>query len=120
MTDLSLQGRLSGPGTGATSKAGLHGGQQGAGPEQNIASSKDTANAGSLGRVLFVTSNFPRWNGDTTTPFVLHLAQDLQAVGWAVEVLAPHAPGAARQEVLDGITVHRFRYFWPEAWQSVC
>lgn len=24
-------------------------------------------------RILCVTSNFPRWSGDSTTPFVLHL-----------------------------------------------
>ena len=120
MTELSLQGRLSGPDTGVTDQAGLDGGQQGRSPEQCIASDKAAANAGGLGRILFVTSNFPRWGGDTTTPFVLHLAQDLQEIGWAVEVLAPHAAGAARHEVLDGVPVHRFRYFWPEAWQSVC
>ena len=72
------------------------------------------------GRVCLVTSNFPRWEGDATTPFVLHLAQDLIELGWEVEVLAPHAPGAARHEVLHGVPVWRFRYFWPEGQQSVC
>lgn len=72
------------------------------------------------GRVLCVTSNFPRWQGDSTTPFVLTLAHDLQALGWQVDVLAPHAPGAARQETLDGIQVERFRYCWPETRQTVC
>lgn len=72
------------------------------------------------GRVLMVTSNFPRWSGDSTTPFVLHLAQDLQALGWEILVLAPHAPGAALAEDLDGVRVERFRYLWPEALQTVC
>jgi glycosyltransferase involved in cell wall biosynthesis len=72
------------------------------------------------GRVLLVTSNFPRWAGDSTTPFVLHLAQDLIALGWEVEVLAPHAPGAARRERLDGVPVTRFRYLWPERLETVC
>jgi len=49
------------------------------------------------GHILCVTSNFPRWAGDSTTPFVLHLAEDLQALGWQVDVLAPHAPGATRR-----------------------
>jgi glycosyltransferase involved in cell wall biosynthesis len=70
--------------------------------------------------VLFVTSNFPRWEGDSTTPFVLHLAQDLQALGWHIRVLAPHAPGAARNEVLGGVQVERFRYLLPESLQTVC
>ncbi len=72
------------------------------------------------GRILCSTSNFPRWAGDSTTPFVLHLAQDLQALGWQVDVLAPHAPGAAYHEQLDGVRVARFRYLWPEYLQTVC
>jgi phosphatidylinositol alpha-1,6-mannosyltransferase len=71
-------------------------------------------------RVLFLTSNFPRWGGDSTTPFVLHLASDLRELGWDVHVLAPHAPGAARQEVLAGVPVRRFRYLAPERAQTVC
>lgn len=72
------------------------------------------------GEILFVTSSYPRWHGDATTPFIHHLAQDLRALGWDVHVLAPHAPGAAHEEVLDGVPVHRFRYFWPESLQTVC
>ena len=71
-------------------------------------------------RVLFVTSNFPRWQGDSTTPFVLHLAQDLIKIGWEVDVLAPHAPGAKKHEIIDGVNVERFQYLWPEKLQTVC
>lgn len=71
-------------------------------------------------RVLLVTSNYPRWEGDSTTPFVSHLAQDLAAKGWEVDVLAPHAPGAARRETLDNLKVRRFRYLLPESQQTVC
>ena len=70
--------------------------------------------------VTFLTSNYPRWEGDSTTPFVLHLARDLRDEGWDVDVLAPHYPGAARDEVLDGVPVHRFRYLLPESAQTVC
>jgi phosphatidyl-myo-inositol dimannoside synthase len=72
------------------------------------------------GRVLFLTSNYPRWAGDTTTPFVHDLAVDLGARGWQVRVLAPHAPGAARDETIDGVQVHRFRYLVPASAQTVC
>jgi glycosyltransferase involved in cell wall biosynthesis len=71
-------------------------------------------------RVLFVTSNFPRWPGDSTTPFILHLARDLRSLGWDVRVLAPHAPGARRAEHIDGVPVERFRYLWPESLQTLC
>lgn len=70
-------------------------------------------------RVLLVTSNFPRWPGDSTTPFVLNLAVDLQAEGWQVDILAPHAPDALRHEVIDGVKVRRFRYLFPESQQTV-
>ncbi len=60
--------------------------------------------------LLMLTSNLPRWAGDSTTPFVLHLAQDLLELGWTVDVLAPHAAGAATDEDMGGVRVHRFRY----------
>ncbi|MGB5835269.1 MAG: glycosyltransferase family 4 protein [Thiohalocapsa sp.] len=72
------------------------------------------------GRLLCVTSNFPRWSGDSTTPFVLNLAQDLQSLGWEVNVLAPHAPQAARDEIIQGVRVERFRYLRPVRQQTVC
>lgn len=72
------------------------------------------------GRILLTTSNFPRWAGDSTTPFILNLAQDLQSLGWQVEVLAPHAPGAALHECLMGVSVNRYRYLWPETLETVC
>lgn len=71
-------------------------------------------------RVLCVTSNFPRWEGDSTTPFVLHLAQDLKEHGWEVDVVAPHAPGAELTEVLGGVRVERFRYAFRESAETVC
>jgi phosphatidyl-myo-inositol dimannoside synthase len=72
------------------------------------------------GRVLCLTSNFPRWPGDSTTAFALHLAADLQEIGWEVDVLAPHDDGAARSEVMGGVRVERFRYLWPVSAQTVC
>ena len=72
------------------------------------------------GKVLVLTSNFPRWSGDSTTPFILHLSQDLSALGWEIHILAPHAPGSRTKETLDGVPVERFRYLWPERLQTVC
>lgn len=72
------------------------------------------------GRILCLTSNFPRWKGDSTTPFVLHLAQDLKRLGWKVDVLAPHAPDTARREKIGGVQVERFQYLWPAGAETVC
>ncbi len=72
------------------------------------------------GRVLTLTSNFPRWHADSTTPFVLHLARNLQKLGWRVDILAPHAHGAAKTETIDGVRVKRFQYLWPASRQTIC
>lgn len=71
-------------------------------------------------RILCVTSSFPRWAGDSVTPFVLNLAQDLQQQGWQVDVLAPLAPNALKSETIDGVYVERFQYMWPASQQTVC
>lgn len=63
-------------------------------------------------RLLVVTSTFPRWRGDCEPPFVFELARRLTD-HYEVMVLAPHAPGAMRVEQMDGVSVHRFRYFFP-------
>ena len=72
------------------------------------------------GRVLLLTSNYPRWVGDSTTPFVHDLALDLRERGWDVTVLAPHAPHSSVHELLDGVEVRRFRYLLPEKAETVC
>jgi phosphatidyl-myo-inositol dimannoside synthase len=68
-------------------------------------------------RVLMLTSTLPRWEGDSEPRFVLDLARHL-GDEFDIELLAPHAPGAARSESLEGVRVTRFRY-WIPRWQSV-
>ncbi|HSY28093.1 MAG TPA: glycosyltransferase, partial [Burkholderiaceae bacterium] len=62
-------------------------------------------------QVLVLTSTFPRWEGDREPPFVFELSKRLTK-DFDVCVLAPHAPGAQHEEVLAGIKVVRFRYFF--------
>ena len=64
-----------------------------------------------------LTSTLPRWDGDSEPRFVLDLARHL-GDDVDIELLAPHAPGAARREMLEGVAVTRFRY-WIPRWQSV-
>ena len=68
-------------------------------------------------RVLMLTSTLPRWAGDAESGFILDLARELNA-DFEIELIAPHAPGAARREMMQGLQVARFRYWWPR-WQSV-
>lgn len=60
-------------------------------------------------RLLVLTSTYPRWQGDSEPGFVHELAKRL--VGdFDVTVLCPHATGAAREELLDRVRVHRYCY----------
>lgn len=60
-------------------------------------------------RLLILSSTYPRWRDDPEPGFVHELARRL-AGEFEVTVLAPHAPGAATREVLDGVQVRRWRY----------
>ncbi|MBU6198107.1 MAG: glycosyltransferase [Xanthomonadaceae bacterium] len=59
--------------------------------------------------MLVLTSMFPRWRDDTEPGFVFELCRRL-AARFDVRVLAPHAPGAAMDELMDGVEVVRYRY----------
>lgn len=69
-------------------------------------------------KILFLTSSAPQSDGDATSPFILTMAQALQALGHEVTILAPHAKGIAARETLGGVRIIRFRYA-PEKWQSL-
>jgi glycosyltransferase involved in cell wall biosynthesis len=63
-------------------------------------------------RILVLTSTFPRWAGDTEPSFVFSLCKYLQQQGIEIDVIAPHAAGAKKYEVMDNIPVFRYRYFF--------
>ncbi len=69
-------------------------------------------------RVLFLTHSYPRWMGDAAGSFLLRLATALGDRDVQVRVLAPNAAGLARDEVIGGIPVHRFRYA-PRTWETL-
>lgn len=60
-------------------------------------------------RLLVLTSTYPRWRDDPEPGFVQELAKRL-TTDFEVMVLAPHARGAAVDDELDGVSVHRYRY----------
>jgi len=59
-------------------------------------------------RVLMLTSTLPRWTGDAEPGFILDLARELNT-NFEIQLIAPHAPGAARTEPMQGVPVTRFR-----------
>lgn len=61
-------------------------------------------------KVLYLTHSFPRYIGDSPGNFIYRLARALGELGVEVHVVAPASPGYPEQEVMEGISVHRFRY----------
>ena len=70
-------------------------------------------------RVLVIATTFPRWQNDTTPAFVYELSKRLQNSGFKIFVLAPHHNGAEKFEIMDGMRIYRFPYFWPEKYQKL-
>lgn len=68
-------------------------------------------------RLIVLASTYPRWSNDHEPSFVHALARRLTD-RFEVVAVVPHAPGALRHEVLDGVIVSRYRYA-PEAWETL-
>ena len=62
--------------------------------------------------ILVLASTYPRWMNDTEPRFVHDLCKQLTSE-YRVIALVPHYPGASRKQDMDGVLVHRFRYFLP-------
>lgn len=60
--------------------------------------------------LLFLTQTYPRFEGDTTGPFIRDLARGLVRGGDRVTVLAPHAAGLPPRRDDQGVDVVTFRY----------
>jgi glycosyltransferase involved in cell wall biosynthesis len=69
-------------------------------------------------RILTITHNYPRWDGDRAGAFVALLASEIVALGHQVRVVAPHAPGAALRETQHEVEIVRARY-GPDALERV-
>ena len=70
-------------------------------------------------RVLILTSSFPSGPDDVAGRFVLDLGTGLSRHDSDVFVLAPHAPGYRREEIVEGVEVRRFRYAFPEGMEKL-
>jgi len=68
-------------------------------------------------RLLIVTTNFPRWEGDPHSPWLVHLLGLLRDRGFEIEILAPAYAGSHSQ-VIYGMRVYRFRYA-PARWETL-
>jgi glycosyltransferase involved in cell wall biosynthesis len=60
-------------------------------------------------RLLVLASTYPRWKDDPEPGFVHELAKRL-ADTFEVSVICPSASGAVREELMDGVSILRYRY----------
>jgi hypothetical protein len=63
-------------------------------------------------RILMLGTSFPRHRGSGIGKFVFELARALSAKN-EVEFLTANFPGGKHYEEMDGVAVHRFKYFLP-------
>ena len=68
-------------------------------------------------RVLIITTNYPRWESDPHSPWLLELMKRLRSHGYDFEVLAPSFKGLKTHEI-SGTKVYRFRYA-PARWETL-
>ena len=67
--------------------------------------------------LLVLASTYPRWLSDHEPGFVHELAKRLTNK-FNVIVICPHADGAKKEEILEGVTVYRYRYA-PKGFESL-
>lgn len=60
-------------------------------------------------KLLVLASTYPRWANDHEPGFVHQLSKRLTD-SFDVTVLCPHAQGASKQEMIEGVRVVRYRY----------
>ena len=70
-------------------------------------------------KILILTTTFPRWKGDTTPSFVYELSKRLQNYGLEIYILSPHYNGAKKYEIMEGMKIYRFPYFFPKKYQKL-
>lgn len=77
------------------------------GPER--IAGEDRTRVRTMKKLLVLTSTYPRWKSDYLPTFVHELSKGLSSY-FQVAVLCPHSPGAATEEIMDGVKIFRYRY----------
>ncbi len=72
-------------------------------------------------RILVLTHNYPRFQGDFSGSFIQALCASLRGAGSEVTVLTPYDPrfSLSPAERADGVEVITYRYIWPPEWHRL-
>jgi glycosyltransferase involved in cell wall biosynthesis len=66
-----------------------------------------------------LTTGYPRWRSDFANVYLHRFAKSLANEGIEVHVVAPHAKGLKKEEVMDCVLIHRFQYLYPSELQTL-
>ena len=69
-------------------------------------------------KVLLLTSSFPTKKGGSTGVFLYELCRYICKTD-DIKVLTPAFPGSKSFEVIEGITIKRFNYFYPKKYHRL-
>lgn len=67
--------------------------------------------------ISFLTTSFPRFEGDFSGNFIFRYAQELANIGTDIEIIAPDDP--ASLSLSENFSLIRFPYFFPRSWQTL-
>jgi glycosyltransferase involved in cell wall biosynthesis len=58
-----------------------------------------------------LTTSYPRWRGDPSSPFIEELCKELVKKEIDVTIVAPHDKDTKDYEIIEGVKIHRFKYW---------
>lgn len=70
-------------------------------------------------KICIVTTMFPKYLGDSYGPFVFEEAKFLSMKDVEVHVITQHNQGAAYEEIIEGVYVHRFKWLEPKDFKAL-
>lgn len=70
-------------------------------------------------KICFVPTMFPKYKGDYYGSFVFNDARLLVKKGFEVHVVTQHNPNIPYEEIMNGIHVHRFKWFEPKEFKAL-
>src|SRR4030042_668473 len=70
-------------------------------------------------KILIIATGYPKREGDFNNIYLHRLAKSLVNLDVETHVIAPHAPGIKKNEILDGVHIHRFQYLFPATFQTL-
>ena len=66
--------------------------------------------------ILSLTSSYPRYEGDSTAPFIESITKHVAALGHTVHVVLPESNAWNRPPTEDGVSFHTYRYSPRRSW----